>query len=155
MKCNILSGVQKRKRAVEEKEKIHKLPKLTSWLKSDSTSSTNTISSNAASTSTSAPAFTPPVQAYNPRVSVTLPDVEDIPEEESPESIMVTEILTQETDPGLWNYKDTTTVNYWIHTASSSYQNSNSDFSNSCRMYKEAGSESNIKKRYVTKNVFE
>jgi len=32
MKYNILSGAQKRKRGAVKKEKISKLPKLTSWL---------------------------------------------------------------------------------------------------------------------------
>ena len=55
-KRNVLSGVQKRKRAAEEKEKIGKLPKLTLWFNTGATSAIQTILSNIASTSVSTPA---------------------------------------------------------------------------------------------------
>ena len=44
-KNNFLSGAQKRKRAAEEKEKIAKLPKLTSWLNSGATTAIHTTPS--------------------------------------------------------------------------------------------------------------
>ena len=56
-KHNALSGAQKRKRATEEKEKIGKLPKLTSWFNTGATSATHTIPSDIASTFTSTPAM--------------------------------------------------------------------------------------------------
>ena len=56
-KHSVLSGAQKRKRAAEEKEKIGKLPKLTSWFNTGARSATHTIPSNIASTFTSTPAM--------------------------------------------------------------------------------------------------
>ena len=53
-KRNVLSGAQKRKRAAEEKEKIGKLPKLTSWF--NTASATHTIPSDITSTFISSPA---------------------------------------------------------------------------------------------------
>ena len=55
-KRKVLRGEQKRKRAAEEKEKIGKLPKLTSWFNTGATSATHTIPSDRASTSVSTPA---------------------------------------------------------------------------------------------------
>jgi len=53
MKPSFMSGVQKRKRAVEEKEIIMKLPKVTFWLNPGGASAIRTVPSNTASTSTS------------------------------------------------------------------------------------------------------
>ena len=55
-KRKVLRGEQKRKRAAEEKEKIGKLSKLTSWFNTGATSATHTIPSDRASTSVSTPA---------------------------------------------------------------------------------------------------
>ncbi len=83
MKPNVVNGAQKRKMITEEKGKMSKLPKLTSWFNAGATSATSTASSNIVSTSISTPASNHPVPA------------------EIPKSVTVKEFAIQDTDPGL------------------------------------------------------
>lgn len=152
MKRNVLSGAQKRRKAAEEKEKIRKLPKLTSWLNTGATTGTHTIPSDIAFTSTYIPATNQPVSADIPPMPVAASS--DILQEEIPKSVSVAvkEFAIKETDPGLWNINDTNTIDYWIRSGPSSCQNHDSNFSNSRRLYKTAGVE-NMMARYLTDNV--
>ncbi len=154
-KCNVLSGAQKRKRAAEEKEKIGKHSKLTSWFNTGAMSATHTIPSDVASTFTSTPAISStspvlsdiasisksipatnhPVSADMPIVSLPVAAAGDISQEEIPKSVTVKEFPIQETDPGLWNINDTNTVNYRISSEPSSYENHDINLSNSRRVY--------------------
>nr|XP_042912579.1 zinc finger MYM-type protein 5-like [Parasteatoda tepidariorum] len=151
MNRTALSGCQKRKRAAAEVEKISKLPKLTSWLISSETKSQNTSTTeNYSSTFTNAqpilsedstePGLAPVDEVYN-----------EISEEKE---LNEKKLSVQSTDPGLWNVKDLSLVDYWIRVGPSSCQNSNREFSNSCRVY-ETGPNNQTVNRYLTKNVFE
>lgn len=79
--------------AEEEKEKTSKLPKLTSWLIPDSTSFTYLVSSDLTSTSMSASNSTVP--ADNPIATASDLNAEVIPQEKSPESLIVKGVFNQ------------------------------------------------------------
>ena len=147
-----MSGAQKRKRAAEEKEKIAKLPKLTSWLNSGATTAIHTTPSDEASTSMSIPdtSLSHPVSADVPLLPTA---TADISQEEISKFVTPKEFKIQEADPGLWDINDPNTIEYWIHSGPSTCQNHDSDLSNSCRVYKKAGAET-TKMRYVSNNVF-
>lgn len=170
MKRNVLSGAQKRKKAAQKKEKIGKLPKLTSWLTNkdatpahipSNTEFTSAVSaasdspSDIESTSTFISASSYPVSADIPSTSVigTHSVLEDL-KEEVPKSVTVKEFaLSIETDPGLWTIHDVNTIDYWLRSGPSCCQNHDSNLSNSRRVYKGAGVEK-MKTRYITNMVF-
>ena len=68
-------------------------------------------------------------------VSLPVPAAGDILQEEIPKSVTVKELAIQDTNLGLWNINNINTVDYWIHSGLSSYQNHDSNLSNSCRVY--------------------
>ncbi|XP_040203750.1 uncharacterized protein LOC120935756 [Rana temporaria] len=109
IKRNVLSGAQKRKKAAEEKEKMCKLPKLTSWLNPGATSASSSAPPDVASTSSCTP-----IPAEIPMVSLPDPAAGENPQEEMPTSVSVREFAIQDTDPGLWDISNTSTVDYWI-----------------------------------------
>ncbi|XP_040197362.1 zinc finger MYM-type protein 1-like [Rana temporaria] len=148
MKRNVLSGAQKRKKAAEEKEKMCKLPKLTSWLNPGATSASSSAPPDVASTSTCTP-----IPAEIPMVSLPDPTAGENPQEEMPTSVSVREFATQDTDPGLWDISNTSTVDYWIRSGPTACQNHDCNLLNSGRVYKGTGRE-NTQTRYLSKNLF-
>ena len=150
MKRSFISGAQKRKRAVEEKEIIMKLPKLTSWLNPGAASATSTVPPNIASTSTST--SIPTSNHPPPDTSVPVPDAGDIPQEHTQKYVTAEECAIKVTDPGLWDIKNTSTVDYWIRNGPTSCQNHDCNLSNSRRVYDQVGGREDT--RYLSKHLF-
>ncbi|XP_042203699.1 uncharacterized protein LOC121853551 [Homarus americanus] len=104
MKRTYTSGSQKKKRAVEEKEKISKLPKLSAWF---TLGATATAPLDTASTSMSTPASTSTSNLPVPDTPLSTPAAGDFPQEEMHESVTAKEnVIYLLTDPGLWNTKN-------------------------------------------------
>lgn len=139
MKRIFMSRAQKRKRAAEQKEKMKKFRKIISWINSSATPATSTAPPNTASPSTS----NHPVPD-NPDIPLPVPVAEDIPQGEIYNYITEKECtinLTDDTDPGIWNIKNTDTLDYWIRNGPTLCQNHNCDLSNSRRVYDRTGGE--------------
>lgn len=156
------SGASKRKREIEKREKISKLPKLTQFFTKSNISDNPSNDGNSSTIGTSLPTSSLPANnEINEICRIESPSLNNEPlviefsDQESELRCLESSSKKYSTDPALWGVTTSSLQEYWIRKGPSSCQNKTADFSKSAKEYFHKNkNETRVETRHFTPSLF-